>query len=71
MTESVKLHGGPKHGEIMAIPESFGDVLIVESLQRDRSSATGLSSRKGSYTRVKQTQDFEWSGFSAPGTPIK
>lgn len=76
MTETVKLHGGPKHGVAFAIQEGQ-HTLLVEVLIREtvNDSETLLLTRTGAYTRVwknnRATKDFEWSGYSQPAKPLE
>jgi hypothetical protein len=65
------LHGGPKHGERLALPEEHGNVLSFETLVM----LQGMPARRlGQYTRVtkagRKTHDFEWSGYTGPAEPL-
>lgn len=73
MIEQITLHGGPRHGQEMAIPEGHDDLKVdVVLTKSDRTKGT----RKGHYTRVHTSagnpmHDFEWSGYTTPFVPIE
>lgn len=71
MNEKISLHGGPRHGQEMVIPQGHDD-LEVEVLLTKAGQPHGT--RSGHYTRVHNvsgspSDEFEWSGFTTPFVP--
>lgn len=69
--ETVKLYGGPKHGEEHAIPAGR-DELRVETVMTAPDRTRGI--RSGHYTRVhtvggNSSNEFEWAGYTSPFVP--
>lgn len=74
MTEQIELHGGPRHGRKLALPDDYGNTLDMEILLR---TSDGIEvKRSAKYTRVHSisatpSRDFEWSGFTSPVIPLR
>lgn len=70
MSEGVRLHGGPFHGNNISIEEGKNFLLVakpmlpqlLESEDADKLEEP-IALRKGSYSRVGKTHDFEWDGW--------
>ena len=71
---TIELHGGPLHGEFVAVPLDLGDTYsIVSHVPTPPELHTGevtseILTRKGAYTRVytrtgSPTDNFEWAGY--------
>lgn len=74
--EQIELHGGPRHGEVLAIPAGVGssdDLAMSVVIKNPKTKALGF--RQGHYTRVHKinanpTNQFEWIGFTSPFVPL-
>ncbi len=65
--QTVTLHGGPRHGEIVAIGDHTKMEIQVAAMESKRGKPSLL--RTGLYTRVhdvsgRQTTEFEWVGYN-------
>ena len=68
MTQRITLHGGPAHGETVALEKDV-NVLEVHGVCMNQTD-TGEFKRNeeipvktGQYSRVGSTSDFEWDGW--------
>jgi hypothetical protein len=73
LAEEVTLHGGPKHGEAMAIPEGRNEIVLDAMIAiHKKGELPQYGYRKAHYTRVFRiggggpTSQFEWSGYTTP-----
>ena len=71
MTQEVKLHGGPMHGQLVALADGIHHFHIAAPLgdpfrdfQEGTEKVEEVATQRGSYSRVGKTQDFEWDGWS-------
>lgn len=70
-SRNVRLHGGPLHGKIMAVPEGvkYIDVQGVkeEPVNFDGSAVPQVvPTRTGQYSRViGKPEDYEWDGWKS------
>lgn len=72
MSETIELHGGPRHGELMELEVSGASKVEV----RTTYTVEGIKVRRvGQYTRVfsiagTSTFSFEWAGFTSAPQPV-
>ena len=70
MSQIVRLHGGPGHQKHLTIADGLnhfhvvGDPAPIADVTDDEAAPVALEFRKGTYSRVGKTTDFEWDGWS-------
>lgn len=60
--QEVKLHGGPRHGDVVALPMGRHVVEIAAPIIAEDEERV-VAERRGQYSRVGDSQDFEWDGW--------
>ena len=70
MAQNIRLHGGPMHGQTVAVEDGKHSIKIVKPVmlppnytQADIDKADTIPTREGRYSRVGNSTDFEWDGW--------
>lgn len=67
MAEQVNLHGGPRHGESYVLADGSWNLIVIRAANTkallERKAGDLVPAKRGSYSRVRNTSDFEWDGW--------
>lgn len=70
MAQQISLYGGPWHGQSASLQDAVDYFYIQEMLPVQQmpdgtipESTETIPNRRGGYSRVRDTADFEWDGW--------
>jgi len=72
MSRTVKLHGGPWHGQLVSVEDNRDHIHVVTPIMQPptrlmdpvRHPDATLPTREGTYSQVQgEPNDFEWDGW--------
>lgn len=75
MAQTIRLHGGPRHGIMVALEDDQNHFHVMEEVfdpmtfleDPDTEEDAVIEVRTGMYSRVGKSGDFEWDGWRNHG----